>query len=107
MPIAFQHPYSESLSAPPQRLRQQRSVSGCICSYFHHIHRLVEWVGPGSPVCEEHAQADSLEQAGQNTNGNSVKRSLLSDDTGEDLRYVSMMIELKWDEYIHLEQRRP
>ena len=77
------------------RLSQQRSVSGCVCSYVRSINRLVEWVGSGAPVCEEHAEADSLEQAGQNTNGNSVERSLFSDNAGEELENVSVVIGLK------------
>ena len=73
---------------PPTRL----SYSVQYLTVFAHcqsINRLVEWVGPGAPVCEEHAETDSLEQAGQNTNGNSVKRSLLSDNTSNDLEDVS------------------
>jgi hypothetical protein len=60
-----------------------------VFAHFQSFNRLVEWVGSGAPVREEHAETDSLEQAGQNTNGNSVERSLLGDNTGNDLRDVS------------------
>lgn len=46
---------------------------------------LVEWVGSGAPVCEEQAEADSLEDTGQDTNSDGVKRALLSNDLGNDL----------------------
>ena len=54
------------------------------------IGRLVEWVGSSAPVCEEQAEADGLEDAGQNTDSDSVERSLLSDDSGNDLKIVSL-----------------
>ena len=47
---------------------------------------LVEWVGAGAPVCKEHAQADGLEDASQDANGNGVERSLFGDDLREDLQ---------------------
>lgn len=56
------------------------------------MNRLVEWVGSGAPVCEEHTETNSFEQAGQNTNGNGVERSLLSDNTGDDLGNVSVCL---------------
>lgn len=47
--------------------------------------RLVEGVGAGTPVGEEHAQANSLEDAGNGTNGNCVNGALLGDNLGDDL----------------------
>ena len=46
---------------------------------------LLEWVGVGSPPGEEERETDGLENAGQCTNGNSVKRALLSGDLGNEL----------------------
>lgn len=51
--------------------------------------RLIEGVGAGSPVSEEQAEADSLKDAGNSTNGDCVKRALLGDDLGYDLMPVS------------------
>ena len=56
-----------------------------LISLYLHIQHLVEWVGSCAPVGEEQAQADSLEDARDNSNGNSVQRSLLSDDLCDDL----------------------
>lgn len=53
--------------------------------------RLVEWVGSCAPVGEEQAQANSLEDAGNNTNGNGIHWSLLSDNLGDDLYHVSIL----------------
>lgn len=47
--------------------------------------RLVENAGSGAPVCQEQAEADSLEQSSEHTDGNSVQWSLLGDDTGNNL----------------------
>jgi hypothetical protein len=51
--------------------------------------RLVEGVGAGSPVCEEQAEADGLEDTGNGTDSNGVKRTLLGEDLGDDLGAVS------------------
>jgi len=59
-------------------------------SYFFHcthislhlagaIH-LVEWVGAGSPVGEEQAKTDSLEDASESTDGYGVSWALFGDD---------------------------
>ena len=45
----------------------------------------VKWVGAGSPVGQEQAQANSLENASEGANGNGVERSLLGDDLGDEL----------------------
>jgi hypothetical protein len=47
--------------------------------------RLVEGVGAGSPVGEEHAETDGLEDAGKSTNGDGVHGALLGDDLGDNL----------------------
>lgn len=49
------------------------------------MRRLVKRVGAGTPVGEEHAEANSLEDAGNSTNGNCVHGALLSDDLGDNL----------------------
>ena len=41
---------------------------------------LVEWVRSGAPVGEEHAEANCLEQARNDTDSNLVDWTLLSDD---------------------------
>ena len=41
---------------------------------------LVEWVGSGAPVGEEHAEANRLEQARHDTDSNLVDWTLLGDD---------------------------
>ena len=51
---------------------------------------LVEWIGSGAPVGEEQAEANSLEDSADNTNGNEVKRSLLADDLCNQLRWMSV-----------------
>jgi hypothetical protein len=51
--------------------------------------RLVEGVGAGSPVGEEQAEANSLEDAGDGTYGNGVERALLSQNLGDDLVSIS------------------
>lgn len=47
---------------------------------------LVERVGASAPVGEEHAQADGLEDAGNSTNGDLVKRALLGGNGGDELK---------------------
>jgi len=49
------------------------------------IRCLVEGVGASSPVGEEHAESNSLHDAGKSTNSNSVDGALLSQDLGDDL----------------------
>jgi hypothetical protein len=51
--------------------------------------RLVEGVGAGSPVGEEQAEADGLEDTGNGADGNGVKRTLLGEDLGDNLDRVS------------------
>jgi len=45
---------------------------------------LLEWVGVGSPPCEEEGETNSLEYAGNGTNGNGIKRTLLGKDLGDE-----------------------
>lgn len=47
--------------------------------------RLVKGVGAGAPVGEEYAEADSLEDAGNGTNGNGVDGALLRDNLRDNL----------------------
>jgi hypothetical protein len=47
---------------------------------------LLEGVGAGAPVGEEQGETDSLEDAGNSADGDGVKRALLGDDLGDDLR---------------------
>lgn len=63
----------------------------------HLYASLVEWVGSGAPVCEEQAEADSLEDSGQDANGNGIERSLLSDNSRDDL--VKYVREAQYQEY--------
>jgi hypothetical protein len=58
-------------------------------SHAHRTRHLVEGVGAGSPVGEEHAEADGLEDAGDGTDSNGVERTLLSEDLGDDLKIVN------------------
>jgi len=58
----------------------------------YEARRLVEGVGAGSPVGEEHAESDSLERAGKSTNGNGVHGALLSEDLGDNLVEVSVCL---------------
>ena len=51
----------------------------------YEARRLVEGVGAGSPVGEEHAETDGLEDAGKSTNGDGVHGALLGDDLGDNL----------------------
>jgi len=53
---------------------------------YDRMKDLVEWVGASSPVSEEQAEADGLEETRQDTNGNSVDRSILSDKGGDELK---------------------
>lgn len=72
-----------------------------------NTNNLVEWVGSGTPVGQEQAEADSLEETGDETDGNSVKRSLLSDNTGDELRNMSELFHcFKFLVDLHLEQQR-
>ena len=60
------------------------------CSKLNHTsRRLLEGVGAGSPVGEEHAEADGLEDTGKSTDGDGVKGTLLGQDLGEDLVMIS------------------
>jgi hypothetical protein len=52
------------------------------------VRRLVEGVGAGSPVGEEQAEADGLEDTGNGTDSDGVKRALLGNDLGDDLDVV-------------------
>jgi len=54
--------------------------------------RLVEGVGAGSPVGEEQAEADGLENTGNGTDSDGVKRALLGEDLGDDLDNVRIKI---------------
>jgi hypothetical protein len=47
---------------------------------------LVEWVGSCAPVCEEQAEADSLEDAGEDANSDGVNRSLLNNKLRDQLQ---------------------
>jgi hypothetical protein len=51
---------------------------------------LVEGVGAGSPVGEEQAKADGLENTGNGTDSNGVERTLLGEDLGDNLFCVSI-----------------
>lgn len=59
--------------------------------HYVHLHhstkarRLVKWVGAGSPVGEEQAESDGLEDTGNGADGNGIKWSLLSDKLGDEL----------------------
>jgi hypothetical protein len=53
--------------------------------------RLVEGVGAGSPVGEEQAKADGLEDTGNGADSNGIKRALLGEDLGDDLGCVSLV----------------
>jgi hypothetical protein len=70
--------------------------------------RLFEGVGAGSPVGEEQAETDSLEDTGNGTDGDGVKWALLSENLGDDLRIVSfnMAGRCRWDD-VRREQRKP
>jgi hypothetical protein len=51
---------------------------------------LVEGVGAGSPVGEEHAEANSLEDTGNGADSNGVERTLLGEDLRDNLCRVSV-----------------
>jgi hypothetical protein len=55
-----------------------------LLKYFLHssnlFYDLIEWVGSGAPVGEEHAEANCLEQARNDTDSNLVEWTLLGDD---------------------------
>jgi hypothetical protein len=67
---------------------------------YYLSRRLLEGVGAGSPVGEEQAEADSLEDTSNSTDGDGVKRTLLGQDLGDDLVIVSTWsiqnIEAEW-----------
>lgn len=46
---------------------------------------LVEWVGVGSPVGKEQAETNGLEDTGKGSHCNSVERTLLREDLGDEL----------------------
>lgn len=50
------------------------------------LDHLVKWVGSCAPVGEEHAEANSLEDTADNSDGNSVEWALLGHDLCDDLR---------------------
>lgn len=56
---------------------------------LHPCTYLVEGVGAGSPVGEEHGETDGLSDAGSSTDGDGVQGTLLGDDLGDDLWEVS------------------
>lgn len=64
---------------------------------------LLEWVGAGSPVCEEQAETDGLEDTGNGTDGDRVERSLLGDDLGDDLLYISQLYKMPFCRNEHTE----
>jgi hypothetical protein len=76
-------------SVTPLQLRRVSATIHPPPSLYHSVYHsqlhLVEWVGSGAPVCEEQAEANSLEDAAHNTDSNEVKRSLLADDLGDEL----------------------
>jgi len=55
---------------------------------FYTMH-LVKWVGAGSPPSEEEGKTNSLDDAGDGANGNSVERSFLCEDLCEELLHIS------------------
>ena len=48
---------------------------------------LVEWVVAGTPVGQDQAQPDSLEDACQSSDGNGVHWAFLSEDLGDELAW--------------------
>ena len=46
-------------------------------------------LGVGSPPCQEQGKTNSLEDTGKSTNGNGIKRSLLSEDLSDELQIIS------------------
>ena len=46
----------------------------------YYIRRLVEGVGAGAPVSEDQAEANCLQEAGSDADGNSVQWAALKDD---------------------------
>lgn len=59
---------------------------------FHpsNMINLVEWVGSSAPVGEEQAETDGFEEAGKDTNSDSVDRSVLSNEGRDELVTVSL-----------------
>ena len=47
-------------------------------------------LGVGSPPCQEQGKTNSLEDTGKSTNGNGIKRSLLSEDLCDELQLISI-----------------
>lgn len=75
------HPEPATLSVQAPLLRPSHRTLLILQRFLS----LVEWVGPGTPVGEEQAEANGLEDTADNTNGNEVKRSLLADDLSNEL----------------------
>ena len=61
--------------------------------------RLLEGVGAGTPIGEEQAEADGLENTGKTADKDGVKRALLSEDLGDDLEGISIKISYDTSEY--------
>ena len=72
------------LPSHPSILCRPSLLSGCLGHAFGAA-RLVEGVGVGPPVCEEQAEADGLEDAGEGADGDGVKRTPLSEDLRDEL----------------------
>ena len=70
-------------------LCRPRLLSDCPSHAFGATH-LVEWVGVGSPVGEEQAEADGLEDAGERTDGDGVEGTLLGEDLRDELQKFSI-----------------
>jgi len=67
------------------------------------VNNLVEWVGSGSPVGEEQAETNGFEHAGQNTDGDCVDRSVLSDEGRDELEISQWVITRHVDGLEHTE----
>jgi hypothetical protein len=55
--------------------------------YFQTFY-LGKWVGAGSPPSEEEGKTNSLEDAGDGANGNSVEWPLLCEDLCDELLHI-------------------
>lgn len=67
---------------------------------------LVKWVGSGAPVSEEQAEADGLEDSSENTHGDGIHWSLLSDDAGDNLEIqLAFNLEVFQSPNVHLVQQ--
>ena len=73
----------------PFVLCRPRLLNGCPSHAFGAT-RLVEWVGVGSPVGEEQAEADGLEDASERTDGDGVEGTLLGKDLRDELQKYSI-----------------